>query len=80
MQTKIYLNVAGIEFEIDLKYVEPRKAPPIDLDNYDNTLCDCGDDGELEVLNVKVGGKSIPCDKEEFLDFFREYIMEELEG
>lgn len=79
MQKTINVNYAGIDFEVLVDFKPGRPAPAIDPSNYDNTLCDPGDPGEIEVISVSVDGREIPCDREEFLEATQEQIMEELE-
>lgn len=79
MKKTINLNYAGIEFEVELIYTPARKAPAIDPDNYDNTLCDPGNALEVDILDVKVDGRSIPCDKDEFWKTLEDYIVEALD-
>ncbi len=78
MQKTINFYYAGIDFEVLVNFRPGRSVPDIDPDNYDNTLCDPGDPGELEVLDVKIDGCSIDCDECEFLEVMEEYIVEEL--
>ena len=78
MQKTINVNYAGIDFEVLVNFKPDRPAPDIDPGNYDNTLCDPGDPGELEVLSVSVDGREITCDREEFLECLEDYIVEEL--
>ncbi len=78
MQKTINLNYAGIDFEVLVNFIPGSPAPAIDPSNYDNTLCDPGAPGELEILSVKVYGREIPCDREEFLECLEDYLLEEL--
>lgn len=79
MQKTINLNYAGIDFEVLVDFTPARPAPAIDPDNYDNTLCDTGNSLEVDVLDVKVDGRSIPCDKDEFWEALEDYIVEALD-
>lgn len=79
----IHFNIqfvyGGIEFDVSGFYTPARPAPSIDMNNYDNTLCDCGDGEELEVSEVYVDGNLINCDLDEFKDTFYDQIIEGLE-
>lgn len=79
----IHFNIqfvyGGIEFDVSGFYTPARPAPSIDMNNYDNTLCDCGDGEELEVTEVYVDGNLINCDLDEFKDTFYDQIIEGLE-
>lgn len=79
---KVPFNVqfvyGGIEFDVSGFYTPARPAPSIDMNNYDNTLCDCGDGEELEVSEVKVDGNVVQCEYDEFRDTFYDQIMDEL--
>lgn len=79
----IHFNIqfvyGGIEFDVSGFYTPARPAPSIDMNNYDNTLCDCGDGEELEVTEVCVDGNLINCDLDEFKDTFYDQIIEGLD-
>lgn len=79
----IHFNIqfvyGGIEFDVSGFYTPARPAPSIDMNNYDNTLCDCGDGEELEVKEVYVDGNLINCDLDEFKVTFYDQIIEGLE-
>jgi len=79
---KVQFNVqfvfGGIDFEVSGFYTPARPAPAVDMNNYDNTLCDCGDDEDLEVTEVKVDGNVVQCDYDDFKDSFYDQIMDEL--
>lgn len=76
----IHFNIqfvyGGIEFDVSGFYTTARPAPSIDMNNYDNTLCDCGDGEELEVTEVYVDGNLINCDLDEFKVTFYDQIIE----
>ena len=78
----IHFNIqfvyGGIEFDVSGFYTPARPAPSIDMNNYDNTLCDCGDGEELEVSEVKGDGNVVQCEYDEFRDTFSDQIMDEL--
>lgn len=79
----IHFNIqfvyGGIEFDVSGFYTPARPAPAVSMGNYDNTLCDPGDDAELEVMEVYVDGNLINCDLDEFKDTFYDQIIEGLE-
>lgn len=79
MQKTINVNYAGIDFEVELSFTPDSQPPAIDPYNYDSTLCDPGNPLEVEILDVKVDGCSIPCDKDEFWETLEDYIMEALD-
>lgn len=79
MQKTINLTSAGIEFEVVLEFTPARKAPAVTQHNYDSNLCDPGNPLEVEIMDVKVDGRSIPCDKDAFWEAMQDYIVEALD-